>query len=149
MILADSGDAATLDAMVRQTRCVHTPLGRNTAIAGSHVTAQPRLTLACTLPPMPVCCVTISVVISTVGPFTKYGTNLVAACAATGTSYVDTTGETPWVRKMLEQHDATARSTGALMVPMCGFDSIPSDLGTYYVRVLCCATLCWPRPCAY
>lgn len=72
--------------------------------------------------------------VTTVGPFAKYGSALVAACAASGTGYVDSTGESPWVRDMIDQHDATAKSTGALMVPMCGFDSIPSDVGTMHVR---------------
>jgi short subunit dehydrogenase-like uncharacterized protein len=68
------------------------------------------------------------VVISTAGPFAEVGSPLVAACAATGTDYVDTTGETPWVRGVIDRHDDEARANGALIVPMCGFDSVPSDL---------------------
>ena len=68
------------------------------------------------------------------GPFAKYGTPLLAACAAAGTSYVDITGESPWVRDMIAAHNDTAKATGALIVPMCGYDSIPSDLGTFTVR---------------
>ena len=68
------------------------------------------------------------VVISTAGPFAEVGSPLVAACAATGTDYVDTTGETPWVRGVIDRHDDEARARGALIVPMCGFDSMPSDL---------------------
>ena len=45
------------------------------------------------------------------------------------THYVDSTGETPFVRRMRERYDAKAGETGALIVPMCGFDSVPSDLG--------------------
>jgi short subunit dehydrogenase-like uncharacterized protein len=71
------------------------------------------------------------VVLTTVGPYAKYGTALVAACAAHGTHYVDITGETPWVRDMIDVHQATAERSGAVIVPMCGFDSVPSDLGTY------------------
>jgi len=71
------------------------------------------------------------VVLSTVGPYAKYGTALVAACAATGTHYVDITGETPWVRDMIDVHHPTAQQTGAVIVPFCGFDSVPSDLGAY------------------
>lgn len=67
------------------------------------------------------------------GPFHKYGSGLVAACAENGTSYVDITGESPWVAEMIAAHDDKARETGAIIVPMCGFDSIPSDIGTYWV----------------
>lgn len=70
------------------------------------------------------------VVISTVGPFTKYGSGLVEACVRNRTDYVDSTGETPWVRKMIAAHHEAARANGVCIVPMCGFDSIPSDLGT-------------------
>ena len=74
-----------------------------------------------------------SVVLSTVGPFAKYGTNLVAACVENGTSYVDTTGESPWVRSMIDKYDTAAKAAGSLVVPMCGFDSIPSDIGSFHV----------------
>lgn len=72
------------------------------------------------------------VVLSTVGPFARYGEPLVAACAKHGTDYVDITGETTWVREMIDRYDATAKASGAMIVPMCGFDSIPSDLGAFY-----------------
>jgi len=71
------------------------------------------------------------VVLTTVGPYAKYGTALLAACAAAGTHYVDITGETPWVRDMIDVHHETAIQTGAVLVPFCGFDSVPSDLGTW------------------
>ncbi len=71
------------------------------------------------------------VVLTTAGPYAKYGSLLFAACAAAGTDYVDITGETPWVREMIDQHEATAVASGARMVPLCGFDSVPSDLGVY------------------
>lgn len=73
------------------------------------------------------------VVLSTVGPFAKYGTNLVAACVENGTSYVDTTGESPWVRSMIDKYDTAAKAAGSLVVPMCGFDSIPSDIGSFHL----------------
>jgi short subunit dehydrogenase-like uncharacterized protein len=69
------------------------------------------------------------VVVTTVGPYAKYGLPLVAACAAAGTSYADLTGEVLFVRDSLDRHDATARETGARIVHACGFDSVPSDLG--------------------
>jgi len=71
------------------------------------------------------------VVLTTVGPYARFGTALFAACAAAGTHYVDITGETPWVRRMIDVHQATAQASGAVMVPMCGFDSVPSDLGAW------------------
>ena len=69
-----------------------------------------------------------SVVLSTAGPFALYGSELVAACVRHGTHYVDITGETPWVKRLIDQHHARAQETGARIIPFCGFDSIPSDL---------------------
>lgn len=70
------------------------------------------------------------VVLSTVGPFAQYGSALVAACAGEGTDYCDTTGEVQWVRAMIDAHHERARQTGARIVHCCGYDSVPSDLGT-------------------
>lgn len=70
-------------------------------------------------------------VCTTVGPYAKYGSELVAACAAAGTHYCDLTGEVHWMRAMIDAHHETARRTGARIVHACGFDSIPSDLGTW------------------
>jgi short subunit dehydrogenase-like uncharacterized protein len=72
------------------------------------------------------------VVITTVGPYIKYGEPLVAACAETGTDYVDLTGEPEFVDLMYVRHHARAVETGARMVHCCGFDSIPHDLGAYF-----------------
>ncbi|HMG53656.1 MAG TPA: saccharopine dehydrogenase NADP-binding domain-containing protein, partial [Kofleriaceae bacterium] len=72
-----------------------------------------------------------SVVCTTAGPYTRYGSELVAACARAGTHYCDLTGEVPWMRRMIDAHHATARTTGARIVHTCGFDSIPSDLGCW------------------
>jgi short subunit dehydrogenase-like uncharacterized protein len=71
------------------------------------------------------------VVCTTVGPFARYGSELVAACAEAGTHYCDLTGEVPWMRRMIDAHHARAQATGARIVHTCGFDSIPSDLGTW------------------
>jgi short subunit dehydrogenase-like uncharacterized protein len=71
------------------------------------------------------------VVCTTVGPYSKYGSALVAACADAGTHYCDLTGEVHWMREMIDANDARARETGARIVFTCGFDSIPSDLGTW------------------
>jgi short subunit dehydrogenase-like uncharacterized protein len=71
------------------------------------------------------------VICTTVGPYTKYGSEVVAACAAAGTHYCDLTGEVSWMRTMIDAHHETARQTGARIVHASGFDSIPSDLGTW------------------
>ena len=93
VIVADSFDAASLDAMVRSTR----------------------------------------VVCTTVGPYTKYGTPLVEACATAGTHYCDLTGEVPWMHTTIAKFHDVAKSTGARIVHCCGFDSIPSDLGVFMI----------------
>ena len=67
-------------------------------------------------------------VVTTVGPYARYGLPLVEACARAGTHYADLTGEVLFVRDAIDAADATARETGARIVHACGFDSIPSDL---------------------
>ncbi len=74
------------------------------------------------------------VVCTTVGPYARYGSSLVGACARAGTSYCDLTGEAHWIRKMIDAHEETARDSGARIVHCCGFDSIPSDLGTWVLQ---------------
>jgi len=74
------------------------------------------------------------VVITTVGPYQLYGPELVAACAETGTDYVDLCGEPAWMRQMIDAHDAKAKETGARIVFSCGFDSIPFDLGVWFLQ---------------
>ena len=71
------------------------------------------------------------VVLSTAGPFSLYGSELVAACGRHGTHYVDITGETPWAANMIAQHHEAALKSGTRIIPFCGFDSVPSDLGTW------------------
>ncbi|MFO0563026.1 MAG: saccharopine dehydrogenase NADP-binding domain-containing protein [Polyangiales bacterium] len=70
------------------------------------------------------------VVLSTVGPFARYGSALVGACVAEATDYCDTTGEVQWVRAMIDAHHERAKASGARIVHCCGYDSVPSDLGT-------------------
>jgi short subunit dehydrogenase-like uncharacterized protein len=91
LIVADAGDAASLKAMVNQTKSV----------------------------------------ITTVGPYQLYGTELLAACVASGTDYLDLCGEPLWMRQMIEAHEATAKSTGARIMFSCGFDSLPFELGVF------------------
>lgn len=69
------------------------------------------------------------VICSTVGPYARFGSPLVAACVEAGTDYCDLTGEVQWIRRMIDDHDATAKGKGARIVHACGFDSVPSDLG--------------------
>ena len=73
------------------------------------------------------------VVCTTVGPYDRYGEPLVAACARAGTHYCDLTGEPQFVRRMIDRYEATAKDSGARVVHCCGYDSIPSDLGTFMV----------------
>jgi short subunit dehydrogenase-like uncharacterized protein len=72
------------------------------------------------------------VVITTVGPYIRYGEPLVAACAAAGTDYVDLTGEPEFVDRMWLGYHEQAVETGARIVHSCGFDSIPYDLGALF-----------------
>ncbi|HEY0530004.1 MAG TPA: saccharopine dehydrogenase NADP-binding domain-containing protein [Actinoplanes sp.] len=74
------------------------------------------------------------VVVTTVGPYEKYGRQLVAACAAAGTDYADLTGEVLFVRDSIDANHDLARRTGARIVHACGFDSVPSDIGVHVLN---------------
>ena len=74
------------------------------------------------------------VICSTVGPFAKYGSKLVAACVANKTHYCDITGEVQWIRQMIDAHHETAKADGTKIVHCCGFDSVPSDMGVYFFQ---------------
>lgn len=74
------------------------------------------------------------VVVSTVGPYALHGSALVAAVARAGTDCCDLTGETQWMRRMIDAHQAEAEASGARLVHACGFDSIPSDLGVWFTQ---------------
>jgi len=71
------------------------------------------------------------VVVTTVGPYSRYGLPMVAACAAAGTDYADLTGEAMFVRQSIDDYHKQAVDTGARIVHACGFDSVPSDLSVY------------------
>src|SRR5712672_4048114 len=73
-------------------------------------------------------------VLTTVGPYQLYGTELVAACPASGPDYLDLCGEPVWMRQMIDKHEAAAKSSGARIVFSCGFDSLPFELGAFYVQ---------------
>ena len=74
------------------------------------------------------------VIISTVGPYLKYGEPLVKSCAENGTDYVDLTGEAIFIKDMMDKYQDAAKQSGARIVNSCGFDSIPSDLGVYFTQ---------------
>lgn len=74
------------------------------------------------------------VVCTTVGPYATYGSDLVAACVERGTDYCDLTGEVHWMRRTIDEHHDEARERGVRIVHACGFDSVPSDIGTLLVQ---------------
>jgi len=94
LVVADSHDKASLDAMAARTK----------------------------------------VICTTVGPYALYGDELVAACVENGTDYCDLAGETQWIRRMIDTHHEAAQESGARIVHCCGFDSIPSDMGTFFIQ---------------
>lgn len=71
------------------------------------------------------------ILITTVGPYAKYGELAFRACAEAGTHYFDCTGEAVWTMDMIEKYEAIAKKTGACMFPQSGLESVPSDLLTY------------------
>lgn len=94
LIVADSSDRASLDAMTSQAK----------------------------------------VICTTVGPYAKYGSSLVASCIDNNAHYCDLTGEVQWIRRMIDTHHETAEAKGVKIVHCCGFDSIPSDIGVYFLQ---------------
>jgi len=74
------------------------------------------------------------VVCTTVGPYAKYGSLLVASCIANKTDYCDLTGEVQWMKKMIDKHHGAAEAAGVKIVHTCGFDSVPSDMGVYFTQ---------------
>jgi len=74
------------------------------------------------------------VVLTTVGPYQKYGSELVRICSETGTDYVDLCGEPAWMHEMIAAHAESAKASGARIVFSCGFDSVPFDLGVHYLQ---------------
>lgn len=79
-------------------------------------------------------CEQAKVIISTVGPYALYGEPMIKACCETGTDYCDLTGEAHWIKRMVGPYEAQAKASGARIVNSCGFDSIPSDLGVYFLQ---------------
>lgn len=91
-------------------------------------------------------CDRATVILTTVGPYQLYGSDLVAACAETGTAYVDLCGEPGWMNEMIAAHHETAQKTGARIVFSCGFDSIPFDLGVLTLQEAAKAKFGLPAP---
>lgn len=79
-------------------------------------------------------CAHTNLVISTVGPYALYGSKLVAAVAEAGIDYVDLTGEPHWMQRMIDRYQDRAVETGARIVHACGFDSVPSDMGVWFLQ---------------
>tara|TARA_R110002153_G_scaffold46685_2_gene131788 strand:- start:2831 stop:4006 length:1176 start_codon:yes stop_codon:yes gene_type:complete len=77
-----------------------------------------------------------NLVLTTVGPYQLYGSDLVEMCANSGVDYVDLCGEPVWMREMIDAHAQAAQKSGARIVFSCGFDSIPFDLGVYHLQEL-------------
>jgi short subunit dehydrogenase-like uncharacterized protein len=73
-------------------------------------------------------------VLTTVGPYQLYGSDLIEECASHGTDYVDLCGEPGWMYEMIEAHSEAAKASGARIIFSCGFDSIPFDLGVLYAQ---------------
>lgn len=73
-------------------------------------------------------------VITTVGPYQFYGEELLAACVAAGTDYFDLCGEPVWMRQMIDRYEAAAKQSGARIVFSCGYDSVPFELGAFFVQ---------------
>jgi short subunit dehydrogenase-like uncharacterized protein len=73
-------------------------------------------------------------VIAGVGPYQLYGTDLLALCAETGTDYLDYCGEPIWMRQMIDAYEAKAKASGARILFSCGFDSLPFELGAFFVQ---------------
>jgi short subunit dehydrogenase-like uncharacterized protein len=76
-----------------------------------------------------------TVVCSAAGPFSEYGTPVIEACVRNATNYCDITGEAFWVKQMADRFSEECKKKQIFIVPMCGYDSIPSDLGIYYLNL--------------
>ncbi len=94
LVVADAGDAASLKAMVDDTKSI----------------------------------------ITTVGPYQLYGNELLATCVSAGTDYFDLCGEPVWMHQMIGKHEAAAQASGARIMFSCGYDSVPFELGTFFVQ---------------
>ena len=74
------------------------------------------------------------IVISTVGPYLKFGKSLIQSCVNNGTHYCDLTGEVPFIRESIDLFDEKARQNKCRIIHSCGFDSVPSDIGVLFLQ---------------
>ena len=74
------------------------------------------------------------VILSTVGPYLKYGLPLIKSCVKNKTNYCDITGEVPFIRDSIDKFHEEAKRNKCRIVHSCGFDSIPSDLGVLLLQ---------------
>ena len=72
------------------------------------------------------------VVLSTAGPFARYSNLIVKSCVENKTHYTDITGENHWVKDLIDEYHLKASEDGTKIIPSCGYDSIPSDMGVFY-----------------
>ena len=73
---------------------------------------------------------------SLAGPFSKYSNELVNQCYENNTNYVDITGENIWVRDLIDRYHKGCEDKGIFIIPSCGYDSIPSDIGSFYCHMM-------------
>ncbi|HEX5204084.1 MAG TPA: saccharopine dehydrogenase NADP-binding domain-containing protein [Actinoplanes sp.] len=137
------GASGFVGALVARYLAEHAPAGTRIALAGRSeariAEVKRRLGVdwpvlvadATDVPALERIAAATRVVVTTVGPYAKYGKALVRACAAAGTDYADLTGEVLFARESIDDNHELARSTGARIVHSCGFDSIPSDIGVH------------------
>ncbi|WP_175820909.1 saccharopine dehydrogenase NADP-binding domain-containing protein [Burkholderia sp. BCC0419] len=131
--LSDAGAGETLrwaiagrsDAKLRQVRDTLGAAGQSVPIIVADAADEAQLRALCAQ---------TRVVVSTVGPYALYGEPLVRVCAQTGTDYCDLTGETQWIKRMIDKYEPVARQSGARIVHCCGFDSVPSDMGVFFLQ---------------
>ena len=140
------GASGFVGVLVAEYLAEHAPEGTRIALAGrSHAKLEKVRTRigvqwpiivadAADVPALEQLVASAHVVLTTVGPYGKYGRALAHACAAAGTDYADLTGEVLFVRASAEENHELARSTGARIVHSCGFDSIPSDIGVHVLH---------------
>jgi len=69
------------------------------------------------------------VILTTAGPYAQFGTPIVDACVRLGAHYCDITGESLWIKSLIDKYQAEAEKNTVFIVNCCGFDSIPSDIG--------------------
>lgn len=75
-------------------------------------------------------------ILNTVGPYFRYSSPVIQACAENGTHYLDVTGESPWVYEMIQKFHHVAKANSAIIIPEIGLESAPSDLLAWSLATL-------------